>query len=234
MKAPSLLWGTRTFPLCTSRSGCSSLAVQSATPSPISPKCQWAVCVLTFLTCAILTSPRSTALWATSLTTSVGAWRAKFKRPGITGKAQNVLNIPNKMLDWPLCFLSRFKMLTAICSPQEVFLLWTCILLHVHDALFGGKFLTFLFSYHLTHPVILCMNTQYVKVSLLQFYLQSRFTWHGARLLRPLTQFTLIMMSFYTGLSRVSDHKHHPTDVLAGFVQGALVAYCIVSGCVAN
>ncbi|KAM9718660.1 phospholipid phosphatase 3-like isoform 2-T2 [Menidia menidia] len=62
----------------------------------------------------------------------------------------------------------------------------------------------------------------------LVFYLQSRFTWHGARLLRPLTQFTLIMMSFYTGLSRVSDHKHHPTDVLAGFIQGALVAYCIV------
>nr|XP_020474041.1 phospholipid phosphatase 3-like isoform X2 [Monopterus albus] len=61
----------------------------------------------------------------------------------------------------------------------------------------------------------------------LVFYLQSRFTWHGARLLRPLTQFTLIMMSFYTGLSRVSDHKHHPTDVLAGFVQGALVAYCV-------
>ncbi|KAM9791045.1 phospholipid phosphatase 3-like isoform X3 [Syngnathus typhle] len=56
----------------------------------------------------------------------------------------------------------------------------------------------------------------------LVFYLQSRFSWHGARLLRPLTQFTLIMMSFYTGLSRVSDHKHHPTDVLGGFVQGVL------------
>uniref|UniRef100_A0A3Q3C520 Phospholipid phosphatase 3 n=1 Tax=Haplochromis burtoni TaxID=8153 RepID=A0A3Q3C520_HAPBU len=83
-------------------------------------------------------------------------------------------------------------------QSSKFFLLWTCILLH------------------------------YVNVSLLQFYLQSRFTWHGARLLRPLTQFTLIMMSFYTGLSRVSDHKHHPTDVLAGFVQGALVAYCIV------
>uniref|UniRef100_A0A3Q2CCZ4 Phospholipid phosphatase 3 n=1 Tax=Cyprinodon variegatus TaxID=28743 RepID=A0A3Q2CCZ4_CYPVA len=63
----------------------------------------------------------------------------------------------------------------------------------------------------------------------LQFYIQSRFTWRGARLLRPLLQFTLLMMAFYTGLSRVSDHKHHPTDVLAGFVQGALVAYCIVS-----
>ncbi|XP_036452763.1 phospholipid phosphatase 3-like [Colossoma macropomum] len=62
----------------------------------------------------------------------------------------------------------------------------------------------------------------------LAFYLQSRFTWEGARLLRPLVQFTLLMMAFYTGLSRVSDHKHHPTDVLAGFAQGALVAYCIV------
>uniref|UniRef100_A0A8C1HAX7 Phospholipid phosphatase 3 n=2 Tax=Cyprinus carpio TaxID=7962 RepID=A0A8C1HAX7_CYPCA len=61
----------------------------------------------------------------------------------------------------------------------------------------------------------------------LAFYLQSRFTWRGARLLRPLVQFTLLMMAFYTGLSRVSDHKHHPTDVLAGFVQGALVAYFI-------
>ncbi|KAG7258020.1 hypothetical protein CRUP_024637 [Coryphaenoides rupestris] len=62
----------------------------------------------------------------------------------------------------------------------------------------------------------------------LVFYLQSRFTWHGARTLRPLTQFTLVMLSFYTGLSRVSDHKHHPGDVLAGFLQGALVAYCIL------
>ncbi|XP_032420591.1 phospholipid phosphatase 3-like isoform X2 [Xiphophorus hellerii] len=62
----------------------------------------------------------------------------------------------------------------------------------------------------------------------LVFYLQSRLTWNGARLLRPLTQFALIMISFYTGLTRVSDHKHHPADVLAGFFQGALVAVCIV------
>ncbi|XP_030062127.1 phospholipid phosphatase 3 [Microcaecilia unicolor] len=62
----------------------------------------------------------------------------------------------------------------------------------------------------------------------LAFYLQARFTWRGARLLRPLIQFTLIMMALYTGLSRVSDHKHHPSDVVAGFAQGALVAYCIV------
>lgn len=65
-------------------------------------------------------------------------------------------------------------------------------------------------------------------LSFLQLYLQARFTWRGARLLRPLLQFTLLMMAFYTGLSRVSDHKHHPSDVLAGFAQGALVACCIV------
>ncbi|KAJ8779689.1 hypothetical protein J1605_012573 [Eschrichtius robustus] len=63
----------------------------------------------------------------------------------------------------------------------------------------------------------------------LVLYLQARFTWRGARLLRPLLQFTLIMMAFYTGLSRVSDHKHHPSDVLAGFAQGALVACCIMA-----
>lgn len=66
-------------------------------------------------------------------------------------------------------------------------------------------------------------------ISFLQLYLQARFTWRGARLLRPLLQFTLLMMAFYTGLSRVSDYKHHPSDVLAGFAQGALVACCIVS-----
>lgn len=74
------------------------------------------------------------------------------------------------------------------------------------------------------------INTTFLfLLSSSQFYLQARFTWKGARLLRPLLQFTLIMMAFYTGLSRVSDHKHHPTDVLAGFAQGALVAYCVVS-----
>ncbi|MGH0127177.1 UNVERIFIED_CONTAM: hypothetical protein FKN15_071586 [Acipenser sinensis] len=75
------------------------------------------------------------------------------------------------------------------------------------------------FAHHLT-------QLRYAKD--MRFYLQSRFTWRGARLLRPLLQFTLIMMAFYTGLSRVSDHKHHPTDILAGFAQGALVAYCIM------
>ncbi|XP_048377882.1 phospholipid phosphatase 3-like [Stegostoma tigrinum] len=61
----------------------------------------------------------------------------------------------------------------------------------------------------------------------LVFYLDARFTWKGARLLRPLLQSLLVMMAFYTGLSRVSDYRHHPTDVLVGFLQGAIIAYWI-------
>uniref|UniRef100_A0A3Q3IVN7 Phosphatidic acid phosphatase type 2/haloperoxidase domain-containing protein n=1 Tax=Monopterus albus TaxID=43700 RepID=A0A3Q3IVN7_MONAL len=126
-------------------------------------------------------------------------------------------------------FTGKNTITIYVLSSQEVLLFWACIILHVHHAISGGKLLdycadTCFLLYSLWIDTTLYQPT---LLSLSQFYLQSRFTWHGARLLRPLTQFTLIMMSFYTGLSRVSDHKHHPTDVLAGFVQGALVAYCV-------
>lgn len=61
----------------------------------------------------------------------------------------------------------------------------------------------------------------------LAFYLQARLSWRGARLLRPLLQFLLVMIAIYTGLSRISDYRHHPTDVLTGFVQGGLTAYWV-------
>ncbi|KAF6727779.1 Lipid phosphate phosphohydrolase 3 [Oryzias melastigma] len=61
----------------------------------------------------------------------------------------------------------------------------------------------------------------------LSFYLQARLCWRGARLLRPLVQFLLVMIAIYTGLSRISDYRHHPTDVLTGFIQGALTAYWV-------
>lgn len=50
-----------------------------------------------------------------------------------------------------------------------------------------------------------------------------------ARLLRPTIQFFLISAAVYVGLSRVSDYKHHWSDVLTGFIQGAIVAVFIVS-----
>ncbi|ESO10394.1 hypothetical protein HELRODRAFT_194939 [Helobdella robusta] len=58
----------------------------------------------------------------------------------------------------------------------------------------------------------------------LAIYLQARFTWRGAALLKHLCQAALIYGAYYVCLSRVSDNKHHPTDVLAGAFIGCFIA----------
>ncbi|KAF4082609.1 hypothetical protein AMELA_G00153530 [Ameiurus melas] len=62
----------------------------------------------------------------------------------------------------------------------------------------------------------------------LALYLQARMRDEWARLLRPTIQFFLIAASIYTGLSRVSDYKHHWSDVLTGLIQGAIMALLVV------
>ncbi|XP_040013475.1 phospholipid phosphatase 1 isoform X2 [Xiphias gladius] len=62
----------------------------------------------------------------------------------------------------------------------------------------------------------------------LALYLQARLQVEWARLLRPTIQFFLIAASVFTGLSRVSDYKHHWSDVLTGLLQGALMAILVV------
>ncbi|XP_014017245.1 phospholipid phosphatase 1 [Salmo salar] len=62
----------------------------------------------------------------------------------------------------------------------------------------------------------------------LALYVQARLQTEWARLLRPTIQFFLIAMSVYVGLSRISDYKHHWSDVLTGLLQGAIVAILTV------
>lgn len=62
-----------------------------------------------------------------------------------------------------------------------------------------------------------------------QIYLQKNFTWGGSKLLKPLLQFIFISLALGTALSRVSDYKHHWSDVLAGSILGISVAFIVVS-----
>ncbi|XP_041984768.1 putative phosphatidate phosphatase [Aricia agestis] len=58
----------------------------------------------------------------------------------------------------------------------------------------------------------------------LAFYLEKRMVWRGTRVLRHSLQFVAVMLSWYTALSRVSDYKHHWSDVLAGYFLGLTFA----------
>lgn len=49
------------------------------------------------------------------------------------------------------------------------------------------------------------------------------------RLVRPTIQFFLVSFSLYVGYTRVSDFKHHWSDVVVGLLQGALIAVLTVS-----
>ncbi|XP_064184790.1 phospholipid phosphatase 2 [Anguilla rostrata] len=58
----------------------------------------------------------------------------------------------------------------------------------------------------------------------LALYVHARMAGKWARLLRPTIQFFLVAFAVYVGYTRVSDYKHHWSDVLVGLLQGALIA----------
>uniref|UniRef100_A0A3P8V6T1 Phospholipid phosphatase 2 n=1 Tax=Cynoglossus semilaevis TaxID=244447 RepID=A0A3P8V6T1_CYNSE len=58
----------------------------------------------------------------------------------------------------------------------------------------------------------------------LALYIQARMRGKWTRLVRPTIQFFLVAFAVYVGFTRVSDNKHHWSDVLVGLLQGALIA----------
>ena len=46
-----------------------------------------------------------------------------------------------------------------------------------------------------------------------------------SKFLKPLIQAIIILAGLFTGFSRVSDYKHHWSDVLAGFSLGTIIAF---------
>ncbi|KAM9396408.1 phospholipid phosphatase 2-like isoform 2-T2 [Salvelinus alpinus] len=66
----------------------------------------------------------------------------------------------------------------------------------------------------------------------LALYVQARMQGKWTRLVRPTVQFFLVLFALYVGYTRVSDYKHHWSDVLVGLLQGTLIAVlnvCYVS-----
>lgn len=62
-----------------------------------------------------------------------------------------------------------------------------------------------------------------------QLYVHARMQGKWTRLVRPTIQFFLVAFALYVGYTRVSDYKHHWSDVLIGLLQGALIAVLTVS-----
>ncbi|XP_014203816.1 putative phosphatidate phosphatase isoform X2 [Copidosoma floridanum] len=64
----------------------------------------------------------------------------------------------------------------------------------------------------------------------LALYLQLRFTWRGSKLLRHFLQLMCLMMAWFTAMTRISDYKHHWSDVLGGSSIGIAIALIMVFG----
>ncbi|ESO95337.1 hypothetical protein LOTGIDRAFT_117144, partial [Lottia gigantea] len=59
-------------------------------------------------------------------------------------------------------------------------------------------------------------------------YLEVRFTWRGLLLMKPLLQTMLFCIAYYISMSRISDYKHHWSDVLGGSILGIIIALVMV------
>ena len=56
-----------------------------------------------------------------------------------------------------------------------------------------------------------------------------RICFRGFRVTRPFVQFGIFILAFYISLTRVSDYKHHPGDVMFGSFVGFLFALILLA-----
>ncbi|XP_041347286.1 phospholipid phosphatase 1-like [Gigantopelta aegis] len=74
------------------------------------------------------------------------------------------------------------------------------------------------------HASFIAYSMTYVIV-----YLQLRLPRHSFRLMRASLQFCSAMVALYVCVSRISDYKHHWSDVISGGVIGTLVAVLTIA-----
>ncbi|XP_032669175.1 putative phosphatidate phosphatase isoform X2 [Odontomachus brunneus] len=67
----------------------------------------------------------------------------------------------------------------------------------------------------------------------LAVYFQLRIRWEGSKLLKHFLQLICLITAWFTAMSRISDYKHHWSDVLAGSTLGVIMAVLVIY-CIAN
>ena len=59
-------------------------------------------------------------------------------------------------------------------------------------------------------------------------YIEHRLQLRISRLLKIFIQIGLVLVALFNGLGRINENKHHPSDVIAGFISGISVAVFVV------
>uniref|UniRef100_A0A336L3U5 CSON003887 protein n=1 Tax=Culicoides sonorensis TaxID=179676 RepID=A0A336L3U5_CULSO len=77
---------------------------------------------------------------------------------------------------------------------------------------------------YMSFPSVHTSASVFVAVYLI-FYLWKRIKWNK---LRICLQFLLFLYAYFISLSRIHEHYHHPSDVIAGTIIGVLSSYAAV------
>ena len=72
-------------------------------------------------------------------------------------------------------------------------------------------------------------NIAAYTMTVLVLYIEARMHFQDSRFLKMFLQLLAALLAILCSLSRVSDYKHHWSDVLAGMILGIIVAVIVVS-----